>query len=253
MRRVSLLAAVAVLAGLMAMPSAMADGEIRVSGATTLAKLIKEKQGEIETKAGVKIAVVGNGTGRGVNDLAAGTSQIALVGGPLEPAVEACNAKAETPLKLDELKRTAVNVVPVAIIVNPANSVSSVTLLQLHDVLTGKITNWKDLGGEDQKIMLVMPPAGDGVTATLKYELLPKEEFAKDARSVQLAPDVNKIVAQVPNAIAYLTVKNKAQDVKALTLDKPIVLETSIVTRGEPAGPVKAVVNAVLELIAEKK
>lgn len=248
-RCLSAVIAVTVL-GAIAVPVMAADA-IRLSGSTSLEKLIKAKSADIEAKADVKLATVPNGSGRGVSDLVAGKSDVAMIGGPLAVIAESVNAKAPGSVKVDELAVHVVASEPIAFIVNPANKAESLTSDQLRDVFTGKVTNWKDIGGSDTPIMVVAPPASDGIRATLSVDLLNNAPMAKDTRVVNTGPDVNKIVSQVPGAISFLAVSNKTDTVKILKDDKGFAAKLAFVTKGAPTDTQKKLIETVTALLSK--
>ena len=66
--------------------------------------------------------------------------------------------------------------------------------------------------------------------------------YPANARVMQMAPDLNKVVAQVPGALAYMSEKNAAADVKIVRPETPIIVPFSLVTVGEPAEAIKGAI-----------
>lgn len=94
----------------------------------------------------------------------------------------------------------------IAVALNPGNTVANLTLAQLLGIYTGKITNWKDVGGKDAKIVVVSREAGSGTRSA--FEELVKfkdEELTKDATIKDGNGNVATYIATEKNAIGYLS------------------------------------------------
>lgn len=103
--------------------------------------------------------------------------------------------------------------------VNPEVGIKDISLEDLKKVFTGKIKNWKELGGKDQKITLVNRPDSSGTRATfVKYALdgeTPAEGITEDSSNT-----VKKLIAETPGAIGYLAFSYiKDDSITALSID----------------------------------
>ncbi|MCX7597888.1 MAG: phosphate ABC transporter substrate-binding protein [Armatimonadetes bacterium] len=179
----------------------------------------------------ILVSVTGGGSGTGIAALVEGTCDI---------------AQASREIKKDELekavaagRRCVERVVAwdgVAVIVNPANPVSKVTLEQLSDLFQGKITNWRELGGPDAPVVLLARETSSGTHAFFKKRVLQlggKRKGADYAAAAILSTSSQTIhdeVASNPNAIGYVGLAYIEEDVKALavaeTPDGPFVPPT---------------------------
>jgi phosphate transport system substrate-binding protein len=112
-------------------------------------------------------------------------------------------------------------VVGIAPVVNPGVGVDNLTQQQLIDIFTGKIRNWKEVGGKDQAIVLVNRPESSGTRATFaKYALNGNKEFrAQGGIQEDASGTVRKIVAETPGAIGYLAFSYIDKSVKAVKID----------------------------------
>ena len=108
-----------------------------------------------------------------------------------------------------------------AVVVNPANKISELTIDQLADVFTGKIKNWKELGGRDAKIVLLSREVNSGTHVYFKEHVLRhgkadgKEEFAAEALLLSSSQAIADEISQNQDAIGYygmgyITAKEKA-------------------------------------------
>jgi phosphate transport system substrate-binding protein len=227
---------------------------VTLHGATSEARTIKTKQADIETKAGTTLTIVANSSGRGLTALLAGKCDIAMVAGTLE--LNAINLNAKTPGSVDTSKLREFNVFEDTLspVCNPANGVTSLSMDQVKDILTGKIKNWKEVGGADLAIMVVIPQPTDGGYMTVKAKILDGDAYTADARSVQSAPDQNKIVGQVPGGFAVLSKANQNHElVKVLDCDKKVGVVNSLVTIGDPNPQLMKVISTIQDEFKDLK
>ena len=145
-------------------------------------------------KTGVKIKLEGGGAARGIVDVGAGKADL---GGTCRHL-----------LARDEER--GVKLVPVAwdalvVIAHPSNKVENLTLNQLKDIYTGKIANWKQVGGADQKITVVAREGKISGVGRMFRELAfknPEQDFTPSAKIVTESDGVEKSVEKDPSAIA---------------------------------------------------
>lgn len=146
------------------------SGSITAAGSSALQPLVKAAATKFMDKyPDVTITVNGGGSGNGLKQIADKSIDIGDSDVAAETKLDADKAKA--------LVDHQVAVMPVAVIVNQNVTVKSLTTDQLISIFTGKITNWKDVGGSDLAITLVTRPDGSGTRATFKqYGLNGNEE-----------------------------------------------------------------------------
>jgi phosphate transport system substrate-binding protein len=213
-----------------------------------------------------RISVTGGGSGTGISALINGTVDIANASRAIKDEEIASAEKAGfTPVEL-VVARDAI-----AVIVNPANPVDRLTLQQVSDIYTGKVRNWKELGGEDRPIVRLSRETNSGThvyfleTVVRLGSKTDKSLFSPDTL---LLPSSEGIIAEVrdnPNAIGYDGLGYVTPEVKTLSLaraageayvsasvdsvnDKtyPIARDLYMYTRGEPQGAIKTYLEWVL-------
>ncbi|MBZ9520948.1 phosphate ABC transporter substrate-binding protein [Bacillus safensis] len=172
-----------------------ASGSITISGSSAMQPLVlaaAEKFMDKHPKADIQVQAGGSGTG--LSQVSEGSVQIGNSDVFAEEK-DGVDAKA--------LKDHKVAVVGMAAAVNPEVGVKDITKDELKKIFTGKIKNWKELGGKDQKITLVNRPDSSGTRATfVKYALdgaTPAEGITEDSSNT-----VKKLIAETPGAIGYL-------------------------------------------------
>lgn len=233
------------LAAFTAAPALVAQTAIKFNGSSTTHKMLLPYVAAVSSAHQVKIEFVPNGTGRGLEDLAAGRAQVAMITGDLAYFAQLLNetkpgtvdpAKLRT-FRLADLEKTAATA-----IVHPGNPVTSLTHAQLQGLFSGKIANWKEVGGPDLPVVPVLPSPSDGVFGSFTVAIMQGVPFAANARRVTLATDLPKIVAQLPGAIAFLSIANAVGDVKQVAPAPQFIPPNYLVTTGEPAEPLKSVI-----------
>jgi phosphate transport system substrate-binding protein len=111
--------------------------------------------------------------------------------------------------------------------------VDNVTQQQLIDIYTGKITNWKELGGADVKIQLVNRPSSAGTRATFKAFALKGAEEAKGIEQ-DSSGTVRKIISETPGAIGYLALSYLDGSITSLKLDGNEATKENIISGKYP-------------------
>jgi phosphate transport system substrate-binding protein len=208
--------------------------------------------------AGSNISVQGGGSSAGIRAIQNRICDIGMSSRELHPDEQGLT---QTPIALDAI----------ALIVNARNPVRSLTLLQAKEIFTGRVRNWRELGGKDQLITVITREEGSGTRASFEEQVMvaglpkPKEgkpvpaTFAADALVQDSNGAVREIVASDPAAIGYISFGLIDERVAALTLDGvtpsertirtghyPVVRRFLFLTNGTPAGPTKAFIDYVL-------
>lgn len=219
-----------------------AETTLHFHGAVMLEKMIRPVAGEIGAAHGAKLEFVPNGVGRGLSDLAAGKAQVAMFAGEVSYFAAQVNEKAPGSVDAAKLRLFPLVNVPAVLIVHPSNPVASFTPEQIRGIFGGTITNWKQLGGADLPIVAVIAAPTDGVRSVVTQLIMGNVAYAPSARVIPLSPDTNKVVAQIPGAIACISARNVVPEVRAVQPSLPIPVPYGLVTLGEPVEPLKGVI-----------
>ncbi len=232
-------------------PKAAAEvqGTVTASGSTALLPLLKPAQEEFQKKyQKVTVNVAGGGSFTGLNQVSAGSVNI---GNSDVPATGEYKDKG--------LVDHQVAVAPFVFIANNDVTVENLSQQQYVDILTGKITNWKDVGGKDQKITLVHRAKSSGSRATIAEVVLKGVEFTDNAVIQDSNGAVRSAIASTPGAIGYVdaayvdnTIKALAYNGEKYTADAvingkyPVYAYEHMFTKGEATGAVKAFLDYVM-------
>lgn len=181
------------------------SGTVATDGSTSMEKVIGAL-GESFGNANKDVAFTYNPTG-------SGSGIQAVLDGRCDIGLSSRNLKDEEREK--GLTQTVVALDGIAIIVHPDNNVADLTLGQLADIYTGKITNWKELGGADREIVLIGREAGSGTRDGFE-SITGTKDACKYRQELTSTGDVIATVSQNPNAIGYASLAAIKDSVKAL-------------------------------------
>lgn len=240
---------------------------IQIKGSDTMVNLGQSwAESFMEKNPDVSVAVTGGGSGTGVAAIISGTCDIAQSSRDLSEE-EKANAKKNT----FEIKQTTVAYDGIAVITNPANPVKQLTTNQLADIFSGKIKNWKEVGGNDHQILVLSRERNSGTHVFFLEHILRHgnakgpEEFSPAAL---MMPSSQAIVEEVKgslDAISYVGLGYVSDETKVIGIGKTAegpfltpnlenVLDGSyaiaralyFLTRGEPKDKIKTFVDYVL-------
>ncbi len=165
-------------------------------------------------RPGSTIVVAGGGTFRGYKSLLDGTADIAMVSSGMQENVNNLLTK-DSP----KLVKTIVGYTAILPVVHPANPLQNISLSQLRDVFSGRITNWKQLGGKDAGIVILYGPPTDGLTATWKETVLGEFYSFSPKGVVTNVEDRIRRVAQDPHAITFVAFGDLNLRIKSLSVE----------------------------------
>ncbi len=202
--------------------AAPAKNSIQVKGSDTMVNLAQSwAERYMEINQGEFVAVTGGGSGTGLSSLISNTCDLAMSSRTIkEKEIALAQKKGVNP---HEMK---VALDGLAVVVNPANPVSKLTVDQLAQIFTGKVRNWKEVGGTDAKIVILSREVNSGTHVYFKEHVLrkldpnSKEEYAADALMLSSSQAIADEVAQNPSAIGYYGMGYISPKQKALYVAK---------------------------------
>ncbi len=220
----------------------------------------------------VRIAVTGGGSGTGIAALINDTVDLANASRRIKAEeTEAARANGFEP-KEHIIARDAI-----AIVIHPDNPVDELTLQQISDIYSGKITNWQEVGGEDRPIVLLSRETNSGTHVYFLEEVIRlgqkdnKTLFSQDTLLLPSSEGIGVEVRQNPNAIGYDGLGYVTPDMKTVAVslgpgqpyyppnvetvnagEYPIARDLYIYTAGEPQGQIKAYLNWILSPAAQE-
>lgn len=173
---------------------------LKIKGSDTvlpLSQKLAETYMNLHSEA--KITVMGGGSGVGIAAFLDGTTDIAMASRKI---------KMSEKMKLQDAgkayKETIIAYDALSVIVNPANKVKQLTREQLEGIFTGKITNWKEVGGDDEKIVAYSRESSSGTYEFFKESVLSNKNYGSAILMMPATGAIVQSVSQTKGAIGYI-------------------------------------------------
>jgi phosphate transport system substrate-binding protein len=252
-------------------PQAQLSGSITVKGSDTMVNLASAwAEAFSKENPKVSISVTGGGSGTGIAALINKQTDIADASRPMtDEEVQKGQSNGVNPVE------TKVALDGLSVVVNPSNPVSELSIPQLSDIYSGKVTNWKDVGGNDASIVVLARDTNSGTHVFFKEHVVQYEdkqlEYGSDVQFMAATQTGFDEVAQNKNAIMYGGLGYVNNKVKALGIKKdanspavhasiqtvksgeyPIARPLFVYTNGQPTGLLKAYIDWILSSEGQK-
>jgi phosphate transport system substrate-binding protein len=248
------------------------QGFVQTKGSDTMVNAVQMVAEEfMKEYPHVFVAVTGGGSGVGIASLISKTCDVATASREMKPKeIEMALVRGVNP------KEFVVAYDGVAVIVNKSNPVDKLKIEDLHEIFTGKATNWKEFGGKDLPIVTLSREVSSGTHMYFKEEVIQlgkkdnKEEFSKGTLLLTSSQAIVEEVAGNEAAIGYLGMGYLSDRTKALQIGKdkefhlpdvenvlkktyPLSRPLYVYTNGEPRGIVKLFVDFTLSPTGQRQ
>ncbi|MEY8705754.1 PstS family phosphate ABC transporter substrate-binding protein [Bacteroides faecichinchillae] len=160
-----------------------------------------------------RVTVTGGGTGVGISALMDNTTDIAMASRPIK-----FSEKMKIKEAGEEVEEVIVAYDALAVVVHPSNPVKQLTRKQLEDIFRGKITNWKQVGGEDQKIVVYSRETSSGTYEFFKESVLKNKNYMAGSLSMPATGAIIQSVSQTKGAIGYVGLAYVSPRIKTLSV-----------------------------------
>lgn len=249
---------------LMLFASSAFAGALVMDGSTTVLPFGQAAAEQfMKSNPSVKISISGTGTGNGFKSLADGSTNIANASRFIKDSeVQACMDKKVYPVPF------AVALDCLVPVVHPGNPVKSLTREQLKNIYAGKITNWKEVGGNDQPIVVIGRDTSSGTYGTWQEMVMDHGEKTRVSARAQVTASSGAMmtsVAQNKNAIGYEGMGYVSKSVKGVSVDGiaasaagarngsyPLSRYLYMFTNGWPSGDTLNFINYMLSAAGQK-
>ena len=186
----------------------------RIKGSDTLLPLTQKLSEEyISAHPSTKITVTGGGTGVGISSILENTTDIAMASRQIKFGEKMKTRKAKR-----NLSEFIVAYDALAVIINPDNPVSRLTRQQLEGIFRGKITNWKQVGGKDMRIVVYSRESSSGTYEFFKESVLENKNYMSSILSMPATGAIIQSVKQTPGAIGYVGLAYLTPQVKPVAI-----------------------------------
>ncbi len=238
-----------------------AKDEIVINGSTTVLPVIqKTAEAYMDANKEVSISISGGGSGNGIKALIDNLCTIAMASRDISPKeIKLAESKNISP------KRYVVAIDALVPVVHPSNKLTNLTVEQLKGIYSGKIKNWEELGGPDERIVVISRDTSSGTYETWQEKILGKDRVAPSALLQASSGAVVQAVAKNPNAIGYIGYGYVDASTKVLSVDGfeatpenalsgkwPIARDLYLFTNGEAQGETKKFIDYALGAEGQK-
>ena len=224
------------------------EGTLDIAGGTAHIPVMTQAAQDIMTfNPKIRITVAGGGSGVGVKQVGEGLAGIGNTGRPLK----------ESEIEKYGLKTFPFAIDGVALAVHPDNPVKALTKDQVVKIYSGKITDWKDLGGNSGTINLYGREDGSGTRETFTDKLFGKGELSPSVNVVNSNGAMKTAIAQDKRAIGYVGIGHLDNSIAGVAIDGhvpsqenaasgeyPVVRNLFMNTKGEPTGLTAAFISS---------
>ncbi|MGI6209512.1 MAG: phosphate ABC transporter substrate-binding protein [Anaerolineae bacterium] len=228
------------------------SGEINVAGSTTVQPLAEQLAAAfMATRPDVRVAVQGGGSSTGVKSAGEATVDIGMASREVKES------------ELAEFPGLQIHVVArdgIAVVANPGVPVDNLTPEQVREIFAGNITNWSEVAGPDEEIVVVAREEGSGTRAAFEEMIMGEDALITDTAVLQPSNGaIRSTVASTPNSIGFLSFGYLDETTKALSVDGvapsaetaadgsyPIVRPLNMLTSGDASPLVQAYLDFAL-------
>lgn len=183
------------------------SGTVSTDGSTSMEKVIGYlSEAYMEENSGVKVTYNPTGSGSGIQAVGEGRCDIGLSSRDLKDEEKT------------DLIGTVVAIDGIAVIVNPENKISDLTIEEISALYKGEITNWSQLGGDDAPVVLIGREAASGTRDGFE-SITGTEDKCKYSQELTSTGDVVQTVASNPNAIGYASLASVKDSVKSIKVE----------------------------------
>lgn len=193
------------------------SGALTLTGSTSMADVATAlAETFMAANPGVTVSVGGNGSGEGPTAVNDGTAQIGLLSRDLKEEENAAS-----------FDKVIIGFDGIAVIVNSASGVNTLTTEQVTKIFKGEITNWKEVGGADTAIQCIGREAASGTRGAFE-ELMKIKDEASYAEEQNSTGNVKQAVSANPSAIGYVSISAVDASVTAIKLDGVDPIEENV-------------------------
>lgn len=235
--------------------SSKLSGKIVVNGSSALLPLTLQAASEFKKlNPKVRISASAAGSVTGPQSVRKGIADIGAC--DWDASVDVPGFK-----KFDGQVANKVAVIPFAAIVNKNTGVTGLTTKQLQDIFSGKVKNWKDVGGKDADIVVVNRAFGSGTRVNFQMKALKGSDFmtkGDNYKEVKSSGDMKTAVETTPNSIGYIDLVYVTDKMNALKIDNVAPTTDNVIkgsykvwsygyymTKGQPTGATKAFIEYI--------
>jgi phosphate transport system substrate-binding protein len=241
-----LILSLTILITLFTLSTATAEEILLSTGSGPLDSIINPVKNAFEKETGIRLNILFGSATLAFKQLYKGVSEVGIIGTSFEDVIsilvkEGFEVKDPASFRHVTLGRGMVRTV-----VNKNNPVSKLSKEQLKGIYTGIITNWKEVGGNDAQIMVVISTLNPATTGTFRKTILDNAPYTKEVLELGHMDELRGAVEENSEAIAFGTSAMLSDGVKQV--DTPDVFRpVTLITKGEPSVKVQKFIDFVVK------
>jgi len=239
--------AIAALVSLFSVSIAARAEEILLStGSGPLDSVINPVKAAFEKESGVKIHILFGSASLAFKQLYKGVSEIAVVGTSFDDILALMKKEGVEVADSSSFRHVILGKGRVRTVVNRENPVSKLSKEQLKGIFTGRITNWKEVGGKDTPIIIVLSTLNPATIGTFRKVILDDEPYTREVLELGHMDELRGAVEVNPEAISIGTSSVLSSGVKQLETPE-VFRPVTLISKGEPSPNVQKLIDFILK------
>lgn len=218
--------------------------EIKVgAGAAPSNSILKPVKEHFEKATGIKLTLIEQGPKLAMQELLKGALDAAAAGLTIDEWIEMMKKEGIEVNKAD-LQVHVIGKSRAVVMINKANPVTKLTREQLKGIFTGKITNWKDVGGNDMPIIVVWAKLTPGMNSLFVNKAMDGIAVTKDVLEATTGPDLRQNIVANPEAIG-ISALSVADDTVKVPEQPEAISDITLVTKGKPSANLQKLIDYI--------
>jgi phosphate transport system substrate-binding protein len=239
--------AICILINLLTVSIVQAEVEIILStGSGPMDSVINPVKDAFEKESGIKLNILFGSASLAFKQFYKGSSEIGIVGTSFEEILAMMKKENFEVIDPAAFRHVIIGRGMVRTVVNKENPVSKLSKEQLKGIFTGKIKNWKEVGGNDSPIIVVLSTLNPATIGAFKKNILDNESYTKEVLELGHMDELRIAVEVNPEAIAIGTsaiLSKSVKQVETLEVFRPVTL----ISKGDPSPKVQKFIDFILK------
>lgn len=235
----------AVLFAICTCSAAYAEEILLSAGSGPLDSVINPVKDTFEKESGIRLNILFGSASLAFKQLYRGVSEVAVVGTSFDGILEIMKKEDFDVRDSAALRHVTLGKAMVRTVVHKDNPVATLSKEQLKGIFTGRITNWKEVGGNDSPIIVVLSTLNPATIGTFRKIILDNEPYAKEVLELGHMDEIRGALEVNPEAIAIGTSAVLGKGVRQVATPE-VYRPVTLITRGEPAPKVRKLIDFIL-------
>ena len=215
------------------------------SGSGPLDSVINPVRNAFEKSSGIRLNILFGSASLAFRQFYKGVAEVAAVGTSFEELLEIMKKEGFEVKDAGSLRHVVLGKGMVRTVVNAENPVTRLSREQLKGIFTGSITNWKEVGGKDSPIIVVLSTLNPATIGAFRKVILDNEPFKKEVLELGHMDELRSAVEVNPEAITIGTSAVLGSGIKQVETPE-VFREVTLISRGEPSPKVKKFIDFVI-------